>query len=237
MKEEWRDIEGYEGYYQVSNLGRVRSLDRVIKNRSYKGVVLNGIKNADGYYTVMLHGKLGSKIHRVNRLVAQAFIPNPKQLPVVDHIDENKTNNRIDNLRWCTNQENSEFYFSKRESTSKYNGVHFDKELKKWVSTTYVDGNQYIIVRTDNEDIAKEARLFAMEYGVERARSKYRRPSKPKARKNFDKSRGKWKVTYYENKKERYLTRFRDESVATNCVDYANQFGFDRAREKYCNIE
>ena len=101
--EEWRDIEGYEGLYQVSNMGRVRSLNymhtgkiREISQRTKK----------TGYQDVLLHKNGKRKLWSVHRLVATAFIPNPDNKPEVDHIDTNPSNNNVDNLRWVTSLEN-----------------------------------------------------------------------------------------------------------------------------------
>ena len=90
MKERWIAIEGYKGLYEVSNLGRVKSL---ISN----GLILKQSKDKDGYYIVSLK----RKSFRVHRLVAIAFIPNPNNLAQVNHKDEDKTNNCVDNLEWC----------------------------------------------------------------------------------------------------------------------------------------
>jgi len=103
MEEVWRDIEGYEGLYQVSNLGRVKSLhglsERIMKNRNVSG----------GYQALLLTKNKISKNFLVHRLVAQAFIPNLEGKPEVNHINEDKTNNRVDNLEWMTHIENSMF--------------------------------------------------------------------------------------------------------------------------------
>lgn len=99
--EEWKDIKGYEGLYQVSNIGRVR--------RVKSGRVLIGFRCGGGYLYVILYKNETRKNYSVHRLVAQAFIPNPNNLPQVNHKDEDKTNNRIENLEWCTNQYNCNY--------------------------------------------------------------------------------------------------------------------------------
>ena len=119
MEEIWKDIEGYEGIYQVSNLGRVRSLDRLVPaacalskgnqvvNYLRKGVILKPhIAGKSGYQYVALSIGDKPKYCRVHRLVACAFIPNPDNLPEVNHIDEDKSNNRVDNLEWVTHIQN-----------------------------------------------------------------------------------------------------------------------------------
>lgn len=106
--EEWRDIKGYEGKYQVSNLGNVRSLDRVQvysngRVHTYKGQQLKLISDGKGYLYVSL-GKHNNK--SVHRLVAETFLPNPDNLPEVNHKDENGENNCVDNLEWCSKSYN-----------------------------------------------------------------------------------------------------------------------------------
>jgi hypothetical protein len=116
MEEIWKDIEGYEGLYEVSNLGRVRSLGRTIMRRTRWGSVKPyTIKPRElkhkicqgGYHQVGLFDIDGvSKPFKVHRLVAQYFVPNPEGLPEVNHKDEDKDNNRSDNLEWVTHIEN-----------------------------------------------------------------------------------------------------------------------------------
>ena len=107
MNEEWRDIEGYEGLYQVSNLGRVKSL----KYRGHKGCIGILTPRLDGkeYKTVALYKEGKVRNTKIHRLVAQAFIPNPNNYPQVNHKDEDKTNNNVDNLEWCTNEYNHNY--------------------------------------------------------------------------------------------------------------------------------
>lgn len=102
MLEEWRDIAGYEGSYQVSNLGRVRSL---AYRRTGATEILSQKKINSGYLVVTLC-KTKTKIMLVHRLVAEAFIKNPRQKEQVNHIDGNKTNNAVSNLEWSTRREN-----------------------------------------------------------------------------------------------------------------------------------
>lgn len=100
MKEVWKDVSGYEGLYQVSNMGRVRSFPRN-GSRTNQEIILRQHKNRKGYSVVCL-SKLGmQKLCKVHRLVAMAFIPNIANLPQVNHKDENKQNNCVDNLEWC----------------------------------------------------------------------------------------------------------------------------------------
>ena len=116
MKEEWRDIKGFEGRYMVSNLGRVKSLERMkwcgLNGGCYRTVsekILKGRDSGDGYLKVNLYKDGKVKECRINRLVAQAFLPNPDNLPEVNHKDKIRTNNRVDNLEWCTRQYNVEY--------------------------------------------------------------------------------------------------------------------------------
>lgn len=106
MEEIWKDIEDYKGKYQISNLGRVKSLN--YSNTGKEGII-NAKDNSKGYLRVRLYKDGKRKNYRVNRLVAQTFLPNPSNLPEVNHIDQDKHNNCVDNLEWCTTQYNVEY--------------------------------------------------------------------------------------------------------------------------------
>ena len=105
--EEWRDIKGYEGKYQVSNLGRVKSLPK--KGNGKKEVILKPRPDGKGYGMVALYKHRKVNHFKIHRIVAEAFIPNPNNYPQVNHKDENKTNNRVENLEWCSNEYNHNY--------------------------------------------------------------------------------------------------------------------------------
>ena len=105
--EVWKDIKGYEGLYQVSNLGNVMSLHyRGTKNKKQ---LLKPAKDKDGYLSIALYKDGKTKQYRVHRLVASAFIPNPNNYSQVNHINEIKDDNRVENLEWCTAKYNNNY--------------------------------------------------------------------------------------------------------------------------------
>ena len=109
-KEEWRNIKGYEGYYQVSSNGRVKSLCRNISNGhgivNLKESFLKPNILAKGYFQVTLYKGKTRKCFQVHRLVACAFIPNDMNYPQVNHLNGDKQDNRVENLEWCDNSMN-----------------------------------------------------------------------------------------------------------------------------------
>lgn len=110
-EEQWRPIEGYERMYEVSNLGRVRSSDSYnrLGRLHLKGRILRPKIEPNGYLRATLFKEGKRKVFMIHRLVAQAFIPNPEGLPQINHIDEDKTNNRVENLEWCDGKYNMNY--------------------------------------------------------------------------------------------------------------------------------
>lgn len=111
MTEIWRDIQGYEGRYQISSLGRVKSLSRNVNNHTghikLNECILKQRTDYKGYMRIDIRDNTGVRHYfGIHRLVAQAFIPNPNNKPQVNHINGNKADNRLENLEWCTNSEN-----------------------------------------------------------------------------------------------------------------------------------
>ena len=144
-QEIWKDIEGYEGKYQVSNYGRVKSLDRFIDKKGQSPAYLHerilSTKIHKGYKTVCLYSNNKQKTFSVHRLIANTFIPNPNNFPHIDHINTIRADNRIENLRWVnrsmnmmneiTHKKRSEYW---KEKTKKGENVWVERKKRKVVA-------------------------------------------------------------------------------------------------------
>lgn len=163
MKEVWKDVVGFEKEYQVSNLGRVRSLDRMVWNGGaywmQSGKMLTP-RNSTPYSRVQIH----KKDYYIHRLVADAFLPNPRKYPQINHKDENKRNNRADNLEWCTQAYNNRYGTKIARQVQKTRGIMINNKpvakftlngcyIESYLSATMA-GN---INKIDNSSICKAA--------------------------------------------------------------------------------
>ena len=165
--ENWKDIKGYEGFYQISDLGRVKSLKRWIENKGNGGYFLKSklvkIGLSQGYPCVSLNKNGVCKKFRVHQLVAIAFL-NHKPCGfklVVDHIDNNKLNNKLENLQIVTNRVNTSK--DRRGCSSKYVGVHYNKNgTNHWRSTISIDGKIINLGCFPTEERASIAYNFAL---------------------------------------------------------------------------
>lgn len=142
----WKDIENFNGKYQVSNLGRVKSLSRYRRGKNstmvfVKERILKGKKDKDGYIEFGLcigeHKKM--KYYRGHRLVAEAFIPNPNNYPIINHINEIKDDNRVENLEWCSYSYNATYSIGRKVLQIKPNG----EIVKEWESIAEASKNGY----------------------------------------------------------------------------------------------
>lgn len=167
----WKDIPGYEGIYQVSNLGNVRSLDRIVhtthgRTRFLKGTVLRPSPNTNGYHICTLSTNGNHRTSPIHQLVASAFLnhtPN-RQVLVVDHINNIKTDNRLENLQLVTTRHN----LSKdTKGTSKYTGVSWNSQHKKWKANVYINGNLIHLGYFTDESEAALAYQKALENHLE----------------------------------------------------------------------
>ena len=167
--EYWTDIPGYEGYYQISNHGNVKSLDRVIKEKTgktqaLKGRVLKQRINSGGYYSIGL-GKNGSKAaFAIHQLVAQAFLDNPDNKPTVNHLNGVKTDNNVSNLEWATYSENLSHAYSTGLRTSVSSKAIGEKNYRRKLKPEQVVEIKRLLVEGNltHKEIAKK-------YGVSRS--------------------------------------------------------------------
>ena len=158
-EEIWKDITGYEGKYQVSSLGRIKSLLRFDSNnrRTVKEVIRKPFVAGKGYYYTSLHSEGRQKMFGIHRLVAIEFIPNPDKHKEVNHIDRNKQNNVVNNLEWCSSRENNTHKHTFK--TSKFVGVSWSNAHKKWISGIFYNKKRISLGFFDDEIEASKAYL------------------------------------------------------------------------------
>lgn len=158
----WKDIIGYEGLYQVSNFGRVKSMHKA------KHIIVKISKNNNGYMCFNLNKNNRHKHARLHRIIAQAFIPNPENKSQVNHIDGDKLNNSIDNLEWVNNRENLTHFKSKINKSSKYTGVSYNKVNNNYFSCIQINGKTKYLGSYKTDILAHKAYIGALnKYEVE----------------------------------------------------------------------
>lgn len=151
MEEVWKDIPGYEGFYQVSDLGRVKSLGRLDTiGRSVKEKFLKQ-PNLRGYSYLKLNKNGCGKVFQVHQIVAMAFLQHERcgHKLVINHINFIKTDNRLENLEVVSQRDNGNKKHLK--SSSKYTGVCWDKQRSKWMASIYINGKLKYLGRFNNE--------------------------------------------------------------------------------------
>lgn len=170
MTEEWKDIEGFEGRYQISNLGNVKSL-RYGGRDEIKNLVPKVNNKGYEWVELVINGKKSCR--QIHRLVAEAFIPNPNKEPIINHKDENPRNNRVDNLEWCDYKYNSHYYLERHKKeflakVQKPRGWGKGRKHKKWIMEPYkrrslvaqADKDGFVVRIWDNvSQIARENNL------------------------------------------------------------------------------
>lgn len=214
-QEEFRDVAGYEGLYQVSDLGRVKSLKRKFVK---KDLILNYNNNSNRYVFLNLYKNTIVYRISIHQLVAMAFLNHIpcKHEWVVDHIDNNSLNNTLANLQIITHRKNTSKDI--KNKTSKYTGVNWDKDRNKWVSFIRIEKERFNLGRFETEKEASEAYQKALKYWEENK-------IKPIIIKNytskhkgifFNKKIKKWILNIYlgNNKKRTYIGCYNTEEEA-----------------------
>ena len=158
INEVWKPIRGWENLYEVSNMGRVRSVDRWV-NHAYgkalkKGKIVKPWLNNKGYYKIGLcKGSVVKKVY-VHRLIAEAFIPNPDNLPEVNHKDCNPKNNCVENLEWCTRDYNCHYADAQAKQSAAKKG-----NINNWNSTPVLMLTEHGIYLSDFPSMAEAERV------------------------------------------------------------------------------
>lgn len=175
MKEEWRDIKGYEGYYQVSNMGRVCALPRQVydKNGRIKRLrfrILATKLSSGAYPRAGLSKDNIVNICMVHTLVANAFLPAPSSSSyVIDHINRRRDDNRAENLRWVSVSENYANSEYARLQSSRFRGVTLDKKCERWVAQIGFNRSIHRLGRFKSEiDAARAYDAFCIEHKLDR---------------------------------------------------------------------
>ena len=172
IEEIWKPVVGYEGLYEVSSYGRVRSLDKYVKYKSkgyrlHRGRILTGSISRCGY--IMCHIRVNevSKYYLVHRLVAEAFIPNLDNLSCINHKDEDKTNNCVENLEWCSHRYNNTYGTRKERfrntmlERGHWTGLSREEYCKKWYQENKEKRREY------NQENKEKKRDYNKKYNQE----------------------------------------------------------------------
>jgi len=225
MEEIWKDVPNYEGYYQASNIGRVRSLDRTVVDsrgvkRLYKGRIIKGSVDKGYRKTTLVKDNVG-RTYRFSQLVAMAFLdhkPNGHAL-VVDHINGVKTDDRVENLRIVSHRANTSTCFRSNEESfsSGYVGVNWDKKSSKWKAQIQHNGintplgyyNTEIEASTAYREALSKVKdgSFNPDDYKPKLTSKYKGVS-------FNKSSNKWVAQIWINGKRKHFGYFKTELEA-----------------------
>lgn len=220
MEEIWKDIPDYEGLYQVSNYGNVKSLSRKVSNginyKFSKGKIIKQLINSSHYLYVFLHKNKVRKKYKIHQLVAMSFLNHIPygNILVVDHIDNSKLNNRLDNLQIITQREN--VTKGKQARESKYVGVDFQKRTNNYRARIIIENKRIYLGCFANELEAGIAYQKALKMYNEGDFSFMKPKEYSSQYKGVSKSGNKWVAFIYANKKSINLGRFDTELEAHN---------------------
>ena len=157
----YEDVKGYEGLYYVTETGEVYAYTKLMVSSAnnawlYFEHKIRQAKKRNGYMMVTLYKRGKAKMHYVHRVVAEAFLGNAKNLPMVNHKDLNRTNNNVENLEYCTARYNNAYSVLAKTHSSKYLGVTWDKSRRKWTAQYQVGKKKIFLGRFDTQEEAHE---------------------------------------------------------------------------------
>jgi hypothetical protein len=229
QREEFRSIPGYEGYYEVSNFGNVKSLEREYLNKgkypsTVKERILKPILSGGEYYDVNLFKDSKPKSFKIHVLVAMAFLghkPDGYKI-VVDHIDNNRLNNHVSNLQLISNRENTSK--DRKNGTSQYTGVCWHKATNKWRSQIVINSKMKQLGLFTSEEEAHEAYQNALKIyhdGGDLSFMETRIPTSQYTGVSWKKRENKWKSQIQINGKQRHLGYFTSEEAAAEAYQKA----------------
>ena len=223
----WKEIPGFETQYEVSNFGRVRSMNRNIQAKSglrlYKGKMLKSYLR-DRYISVCLYKSTVPKNHLLHRLVAIAFIPNSDNLPQVNHKDLDKSNNNVWNLEWSSCSDNINHYHRlSGKKSSKYSGVSWCKREERWQAGIKYNGKNLFLGSHILEEEAHKAFESAKDELERTGVISYRNFRKYSLYKGvcYDKRRNHWIANIIINGKTKYLGKFSSAELASESYNKA----------------
>lgn len=221
-EEKWKIIDGYEGYYEVSDKGRIKSVERYVyseisvkKRRRIKSRIIKLRLNSRGQQLVGLSKENLKDDFLVSRLVAIAFIPNPMNLPDVDHKKENKdkTDNSVSNLQWTDKRNNSNKYFRETGISREFTGVK--KAGEKFQCSIRIKGKEYYVGTYSTAEEASET--YNKIANDESLLESYRKTRNSKGV-CFIKKTNKWAAYLYKNKIKIHLGFYKSEEEAISAV-------------------
>lgn len=165
-QEIWKPVEGYNEMYEISNFGNLRSFWNNRHNRLETPVILSQTKTKKGYYYYAFSRNSVKHKMYIHRLVAMTFLEKPEGYNIVDHIDRNTSNNRVDNLRWCNHSINMRNTKLSKRNTSGEKHICWSEYDQAWYIQILVEGKKYITKRKDfNDAVKKRDEILTSIYG------------------------------------------------------------------------